>query len=797
MKVTVSLFTVLFCLFAGASATNIRGGAKSPSANAPGAAILKTIRTLETAEALMKKTQAAMQAKIDKLNANMAVGLDKHIDGTVNKIVNAYHLKEKEAIANAATNRLNQWASGGKNKTAKDNVTMPTVDPAKIVAEEQAEEDKKPKESTLAVCKKDLARGKMMLENAIRTNADPDIVADAKNVRDNAQICLLENHKEKVNEKIDEAKTKMSSSGWNTQDMSPTQMAEWKQDMERNMKLAMRLDQAIGAIQGAIDSRVSRASEEKTKQMEKNAEDTEKEAEEMERDVEDPALGRMKEENEKSKAKALEASRKLAELKKSRASKQRLEQQEKAMQAQAKNEEANKKAMASQEDELRAKHALELAKAKGESKEALNKMEQNAKKLKEETQKKEAAAKANEEAAKAAEAAGKKKMEAEFNKKQMETQKKMDKQAEENEKAMKRQEQASKREKKTMEEKAKAESRVAAAKASGNKELLKMARMEEEKAKKGEEEAEKTNAKATLKAELAMEREKAARMEMDKQAEKSAEEIKNLREQLSDVSAKEALSRGKAEGLEKISKCCEGNKFDPKTLLDQVSAIAKASMQNSNKGMGAEDMAKMMQAMRGAGAAPAAAAAAAPVAVAAPPPQKVIIEVDHVNKGSSSNDQQGSANPAVDAKLGAGNTKAGMGDTKANIGSQTKYEDHIQKAVDSAVDRLLTKTKERRAAEEKKEEKDREEAERVERRRLELEAVNQKADEATKKEKAAEEKAKDASADEELMKAQMKKQKAELKKLKANSLKQQQMITEMGEKAKEKEDRLKDISDTF
>ena len=67
----------------------------------------------------------------------------------------------------------------------------------------------------------------------------------------------------------------------------------------------------------------------------------------------------------------------------------------------------------------------------------------------------------------------------------------------------------------------------------------------------------------------------------------------------------------------------------------------------------------------------------------------------------------------------------------------------------------------------------------------------------TKKEKAAEEKAKDASADEELMKAQMKKQKEELKKLKTNGLKQQQMITEMGEKAKEKEDRLKDISDTF
>ena len=58
-------------------------------------------------------------------------------------------------------------------------MTMPSVDPAKIVAEEQAEEDKKPKESTestLAVCKKDLARGKMMLESAIRTSAGSDMV---------------------------------------------------------------------------------------------------------------------------------------------------------------------------------------------------------------------------------------------------------------------------------------------------------------------------------------------------------------------------------------------------------------------------------------------------------------------------------------------------------------------------------------------------------------------------------------------------------------------------------------------
>ena len=60
----------------------------------------------------------------------------------------------------------------------------------------------------------------------------------------------------------------MSGSGWNAADMSPTQVAEWKSDMERNMKFAMRLDQAISAIQGAVDSRVAHASEEKVKQME-------------------------------------------------------------------------------------------------------------------------------------------------------------------------------------------------------------------------------------------------------------------------------------------------------------------------------------------------------------------------------------------------------------------------------------------------------------------------------------------------------------------------------------------------
>jgi len=132
--------------------------------------------------------------------------------------------------------------------------------------------------------------------------------------------------------------------------------------------------------------------------------------------------------------------------------------------------------------------------------------------------------------------------------------------------------------------------------------------------------------------------------------------------------------------------------------------------------------------------------------------------------------------------------------SKSAVVQSAPDTDMIQKAVDSAVNRLLEKTKERRSAEEKKDEKDKEEAERVERRRLELEAVNQKADEAARREKAADQKAKDAAADEELTKAQMKKQKDDIKKMKDAQLKQQQMITEMGERAKEKEDRLKDIT---
>ena len=96
MRVIILLICMNAFLMASIDASSIRGSAKGP-----GAEILSTIHTLEKTEAIMKKTQAAMQAKIDKLNANMAVGMDKHIDGTVNKIVNAYHLKENQKLGHS------------------------------------------------------------------------------------------------------------------------------------------------------------------------------------------------------------------------------------------------------------------------------------------------------------------------------------------------------------------------------------------------------------------------------------------------------------------------------------------------------------------------------------------------------------------------------------------------------------------------------------------------------------------------------------------------------------------------
>merc|ERR1711871_1738763 len=122
------------------------------------------------------------------------------------------------------------------------------------------------------------------------------------------------------------------------------------------------------------------------------------------------------------------------------------------------------------------------------------------------------------------------------------------------------------------------------------------------------------------------------------------------------------------------------------------SAIAKATINNSNKGtIGTEEMMKGMQGMQGMQGMKNAVPAALPAAL---PPQKVIIDIQH-NQVSTpgSNNIQPLDNSASDV---------GSKSKTPNVGSQTKYEDHIQKAVDAAVDRLLTKTKERRAAEEKK-----------------------------------------------------------------------------------------------
>ena len=126
-------------------------------------------------------------------------------------------------------------------------------------------------------------------------------------------------------------------------------------------------------------------------------------------------------------------------------------------------------------------------------------------------------------------------------------------------------------------------------------------------------------------------------------------------------------------------------------------------MQNSNKGMGTEDMLKMMQAMKGAGAAPG--AVLLPQVPLLPHHHKKLLlklimsirEADMPN----SNTQNSNTQTAIRKTVETSNTMKAS-NANPNIGSQTKYEDHIQKAVDSAVDRLLTKTKERRAAEERK-----------------------------------------------------------------------------------------------
>ena len=117
----------------------------------------------------MKKTQASMQAKIDKLNGNLAEGLDVHIDRTVKKIVNAFHMQEKSTVKKAAMERLRQWAAG-KNTTlplVPDNSSS-IVDPAQIIAEENKVDDKKEekKENVERRCRRDEQAGLKMIQKA-------------------------------------------------------------------------------------------------------------------------------------------------------------------------------------------------------------------------------------------------------------------------------------------------------------------------------------------------------------------------------------------------------------------------------------------------------------------------------------------------------------------------------------------------------------------------------------------------------------------------------------------------------
>merc|ERR1712072_1459549 len=105
---------------------------------------------------------------------------------------------------------------------------------------------------------------------------------------------------------------------------------------------------------------------------------------------------------------------------------------------------AQKKALAAQEDELRAKREMETAKSTADR--------------------------------------NKRDMEAAFAKKQEEAQKAMDKKSEENEKALKASEELSKKERQAAKNKEIARERLEAARRSGNKQLLDMAKAEAAKA---------------------------------------------------------------------------------------------------------------------------------------------------------------------------------------------------------------------------------------------------------------------------------------------------------------------------
>lgn len=792
MRLADKMKLTIFLLLAVSVVTVSAGTLRAPGA---GQKMLNTINVLEKTEALMKKTQQEMQSKIDKLNANMADGLDKHIDRTVQKIVKAYHAKEMDEVKKAAYERLRQWASTKRNMSLPDvPANASVVDPSQLIAEENTDDEKR--DSSMVenekVCRADLKRSESMLTKAKQELQSQDQICDILQIRTTARVCLLNIKKGSHQNSIDGLKTKLAGAGWSN-DVSPVQMNEWKSSMEEMKKAVLKIDSAIMSYQSLTDACRAKISPDKKEALEQDAESAEEdvdvEEENANSDVSSKAVAAANAAAEAAKRAAASAARRVEEMReklalsKEQAGRQtnhyaeqstkkslslqqkQFEEEEKRSAAQARNEASAKKAIQSARDEAKAQHKLDIARVSGKSAAEIQKLQQALTAQKIEAAKRSEAQKRDEQLAKSNTQKENDAMEKRFEKEQEEARKMFDKRSEQQEKAMKKQEETNKVERKVMEESLKAKENLLKARITGDKDLLKLAMEKEKMAAKRIQETDKASQLAAKAAMDALAGEKAAREKLEEEAAKDKKHTRELYSEISTLSRKEGEARGKVEILEKFAgpgckkadDCEQISSANPSAqkLMPSSDGDTNPSTNNPAQKLMPSSDGNMMNKM-------------------------MTLMMANMNKPAQIIMQP----PSIPT------TKQ----TKSAVVQSAPDTDMIQKAVDSAVNRLLDKTKERRSAEEKKDEKDKEEAERVERRRLELEAVNQKADEAARREKAADQKAKDAAADEELTKAQMKKQKDEVKKMKDAQLKQQQMITEMGERAKEKEDRLKDLT---
>ena len=268
MKLTIFLLLVVSVVVVSA------GTLRAPGA---GQKMLNTINVLEKTEALMKKTQQEMQSKIDKLNANMADGLDKHIDRTVQKIVKAYHAKEMDEVKKAAYERLRQWASNKRNMSLPDvPANASVVDPSQLIAEENTDDEERDssKAENEKVCRADLKRSESMLSKAKQELQSQDQICDILQIRTTARVCLLNIKKGSHQNKIDGLKTKLAGAAW-TDNVSPVQMNEWKSSMEEMKKAVLKIDSAIMSLQSLIDACRAKISPDKKEALEQDAESAE------------------------------------------------------------------------------------------------------------------------------------------------------------------------------------------------------------------------------------------------------------------------------------------------------------------------------------------------------------------------------------------------------------------------------------------------------------------------------------------------------------------------------------------